>query len=82
MAADGPADENSMKIGNLIASTIVLIWGGAVLLYALTGGSGSHGSGAYQTGQAIGLVFALVLVFAGGRGLRKELRKRHAGALK
>lgn len=65
-----------MKIGNLILSTVVLVWGGAVLLYALTGGGGTHGGGAYQTGQAIGLVFALVLVFAGGRGLRKELRNR------
>ncbi len=64
-----------MKVGNLIASSVVLIWGAAVLVYAVTSG-GSHGGASYQTGQITALVFALVMVFAGGRGVRKELRKR------
>jgi len=64
-----------MRTGNLVASALAVVWGGAVLVYALAGG-GTHGSSAYQTGQMIGIVFAAVLLFAGGRGLRREIRKR------
>jgi hypothetical protein len=76
MASQREADEKSMKIGNLIASSVVLLWGGAALLFALLHSNGAHGGGAYQTGQVVGLVFAAALLFAGCRGIRNELRKR------
>jgi hypothetical protein len=66
-----------VKTGNLVASTVILIWGAGVLVYALSSG-GPHGGSSYQTGQVVALVFALVMVFAGGRGLRNELRKRRS----
>jgi hypothetical protein len=76
MASQRAADENRVKIGNLVASSIVLLWGGAVLLFALLHSNGARGGSAYQTGQVVGLVFAVALVFAGCRGIRNELRKR------
>jgi hypothetical protein len=43
----------------------------------LTGGGGSaHGSSSYHAGQVAALVFAVVLLVAGLRGVRNELRKR------
>jgi len=62
-----------VKSGTLIANAVLLIWGAAVLLYALFG---NPSSGAYGAGQVIATVFALVMVFAGATGVRRELRKR------
>jgi hypothetical protein len=76
MASQHAAGENRVKIGNLVASSIVLIGGEAVLLYALLHSNGARGGSAYRTGQVVGLVFAVALVFAGCRGIRNELRKR------
>jgi len=58
----------------MIASGIILVWGAAVLVYAIS--SGLSGSGSYAGGQLAATVFAAVMVFAGARGIRKELRRR------
>jgi len=67
-----------MKTGNLIASAVFFVWGGAVLVYAATSGGSTHAGSSYQAGQVAALVFALVMLAGGARGVRNELRKRHS----
>jgi hypothetical protein len=64
-----------MRARNFVISAIAVAWGSAILIYALLGGE-THGSAAYHTGQVVGLVFAVALLLAGGRGLRREIHKR------
>lgn len=64
-----------MKIGHLIGSAVIAVWGAGIIVYALTTG-GPHGTSAYQTGEVIALVFGAVILVAGIRGIRGELRKR------
>jgi hypothetical protein len=68
----------AVKAGNLIASTVILLWGGAALVYAVASGGSGLGGNAYQTGQIVGLMFGLLMLAAGGRGIRNELRKRRS----
>jgi hypothetical protein len=70
------ADTGSMNKRNPVLSAVVLLWGTAALIYGVTAGSATHGSGAYQTGRVAALVFLFAMVVAGARGLRNELRKR------
>ena len=66
-----------MKTGNLIASSVIAVWGAAILISALLRDDPNTG-GAYGAGQSAALVFAVVMVVAGGFGIRKELRRRAA----
>jgi hypothetical protein len=66
-----------MKIGNVIASTIALCWGLAVLIHHFAAAPAA-GSGAYGAGRSVGLLFALALGVAGGRGLFKEIQRSRA----
>ncbi|HEX4610318.1 MAG TPA: hypothetical protein VH092_19160 [Urbifossiella sp.] len=49
---------------NLIFGGIGVLWGGAIVLYALFGG-GPRAEGAYGAGQAGGAVFGFVMFAAG-----------------
>lgn len=53
---------------------IAVIWGAAVVLYALS--KGISGNGSYAAGQFVGLLFGVALVIAGGRVLMKPKRRR------
>jgi hypothetical protein len=66
-----------MKIGNVIASTIALCWGLAVLIHHFVAAPAA-GSGAYGAGRSAGVLFALVLGVAGARGLYKEIQRAQA----
>jgi hypothetical protein len=66
-----------MKIGNVIASTIALCWGLAVLIHHFVAAPAAS-SGAYGAGRSAGLLFALALGVAGGRGLYKEIQRAQA----
>jgi hypothetical protein len=66
-----------MKTGNLIASSIIAIWGVGILLSNVLRDD-PNGGGAYGAGQSAALVLAVVMVVAGGFGIRKELRRRAA----
>jgi hypothetical protein len=65
-----------MKTRNLVLSVVVLVWGTAALIYGFTAGGATHGSSAYHAGRIAALAFVFVMVVAGARGLRNELRKR------
>ena len=54
-------------------SAVGVIWGAAVVVYALAGGGGD-GSGAYEAGSFAGLAFGVVLLVAGGWTLAKSRR--------
>ena len=64
-----------MKTGNLIASSVIALWGAAILLSAALRDE-PNGGGAYGAGQSAALVFAVAMVAVGGLGIRKELRRR------
>jgi peptidoglycan/LPS O-acetylase OafA/YrhL len=64
-----------VKASSVIASVGALVGGAAILIFALVGGSET---GAYGTGHFIATVFAIVLVFAGVRGLRRALDERES----
>jgi hypothetical protein len=64
-----------MKTGNLIASSIIALWGAAILVSAAVRDD-PNGGGAYGAGQNAALVFAVAMVAVGGLGIRKELRRR------
>ena len=64
-----------MKKSNLVASSLALLWGVAVVLYAVVS-SGSHSGGSFGAGQTAGAVFGALLLIAGARGLIKEVAKR------
>ncbi len=75
----GLADMIEMKKGNIVASAVVLIWGAAILVFAATGGAAtSPGGSSYNAGRTAGLVFGLVMLVAGARGLFKALSKHRA----
>ena len=73
------ADGSGMKKGNLIASIVIGLWGAGILLDAFFKDDAVEGGGAYGAGQTAALVLAIVMVVAGVRGVRLELRRR-AGA--
>lgn len=50
---------------NRVLGAIGVLWGGAILLRRLTGGSVGEGAEAYGAGQAAGLVFAVLLLVVG-----------------
>jgi hypothetical protein len=50
---------------NRILGAIGVLWGGAILLGRLASGSAVEGAGAYGAGQAVGLVFAVLLLVVG-----------------
>jgi len=64
-----------MKIGNVIASTLALCWGLAVLGLRLAHHSTASGDAAFSSGQAVGLVVALGIGVLGARGLLKEYQR-------
>jgi hypothetical protein len=66
-----------MKTGNVIASTIALLWGLGVLIHHFAG-TPTSGSGAFEGGQLVGVLFGLVLGVAGARGLYKEIQRAQA----
>jgi hypothetical protein len=78
MLAQRHADEHYMKKGNLIASSVIALWGAGILFGALVSDDAIRGDGAYGAGQIAALVFAVVMVGAGVRGIRIELRRRAA----
>jgi hypothetical protein len=63
-----------MKRGNMIASTVVFVWGAAILIDTAMAG-GPQGEGAYRGGQTGALVFAVVLVVLGAVGVVRELTR-------
>jgi hypothetical protein len=68
-----------MKIGNVIASTVALSWGLAVVIAHLAHASASGGgTGAYSAGRSAGLLLAVLLGVAGARGLYREIRRARA----
>jgi hypothetical protein len=68
-----------MKIGNVIASTIALCWGLAVLVGRLTSEAAVQGgSDSYNAGRSAGFVFAVILGLAGARGLYREIQRARA----
>ncbi len=66
-----------MKIGNVIASTIALLWSLGLLIHHFAG-TPTSGSSAFEAGQLVGVVFGLVLGVAGARGLFKEIQRAQA----
>jgi hypothetical protein len=76
MLARRHADEDRMKKGNLIASSVIALWGTAILLNALLRDDAVRGDGAFGAGQVAALVLAVVMVAAGVRGIRIELQRR------
>jgi hypothetical protein len=68
-----------MKTGNVIASTIALVWALAVFTLRFAGhGSTTSGSGAFHAGQTGGQVLLLAIGIAGARGLIKEFQRSRA----
>lgn len=66
-----------MKTGNVVLSALVTIFGVAMVLSAIAhAGDGTTGSGAYHAGRMFGVVLAVVMIVAGIRGLRIEMRRR------
>ena len=72
------SDLRPMKIGNLIASIVIALWGAGILVSS-TLRDDDVGDGAYGTGQRLAIAFAVVMVAVGVRGIVIELRRR-AGA--
>jgi hypothetical protein len=60
---------------NRIFGAIGVVWGGLMLVNALLRG-GPQGSGSYAAGQTAALVFAALLVLAGGYYLVKGSAKK------
>ena len=50
---------------NRVLGAIGALWGGLILLGRLAGGGAGDGTGAYGAGQAVGLVFAVLLLVVG-----------------
>lgn len=50
---------------NRVLGAIGVLWGGMILLGRLSGGGAGDGAGAYGAGQAVGLVFAVLLLVVG-----------------
>ena len=59
---------------NKIFGVIGILWGGAILANGLFGQS-PQGSGAYQTGQTVALVFGGIMLVAGAYYLFKKPKK-------
>jgi hypothetical protein len=61
-----------------ILSSILVLWGAAVLLHAMIGGL--QGRGAYRGGEIAALVFALGFIAFGARALKRSSRAMFAPA--
>ena len=64
-----------MKTGNLVVSSVIALWGVAIIVSAVLRGEPSS-SDAFGVGQGVALVLAVAMVVVGGLGIRKELRRR------
>ena len=64
-----------MKIGNLIASIVISLWGSAILVSSVLRDTPDSG-GAAGAGRSAALVAAVVMVGLGVRGILIELRRR------
>jgi hypothetical protein len=58
---------------NTILGAVLAIWGAAILAINLLGNKPNH-SGSYGAGQTVALVFAVILIVAGVRAIRKGLQ--------
>ena len=58
---------------NTIIGAVLTIWGAAILAINLLGNKPNHG-GSYGAGQTAALVFAVIMIVAGVRAVRKGLR--------
>jgi hypothetical protein len=58
---------------NKIFGVIGVLWGAAIIVYGVTGGSG-NGTGSYEAGSSTALVFGALLLVVGGWTLAKNLR--------
>ena len=53
---------------SLIPTVVLTVWGGAIVLYALSLGTDSH-TGNYSAGQTVALVVGFLLFVGGARKL-------------
>lgn len=60
---------------NIIFGAIGVLWGAAILVSSMSGGS-AQGSGAYANGAGAATFFAVLLLIAGGYYLVKGIRER------
>jgi peptidoglycan/LPS O-acetylase OafA/YrhL len=58
---------------NTILGAVLAIWGAAILAINLLGNKTNHG-GSYGAGQTAALIFAVILIVAGVRAVRKGLQ--------
>lgn len=58
---------------NTILGAVLAIWGAAILAINLLGNKPDHG-GSYGAGQTAALVFAVIMIVAGVRAVRKGLQ--------
>lgn len=65
-----------MKTGNLIASSIALMWGLAIVVSQFLHEQQTPASSTYGTAGMAAVGLAIVLVIAGALGVPRELAKR------
>lgn len=63
-------------MGNLALGLIGVVWGAGILVNHFAVSQPAYGDGAYAAGRSAALIFAAILVLAGGRAVVKGLRAR------
>ena len=65
-----------MQKKRIFLPAILAVWGVAIVIYGLVGGSAGHASGAYHGGQMTALVMGVVMAVVGTVSVVRSVRQR------
>jgi hypothetical protein len=65
-----------MQKKRIFLPAVLAVWGVAIVIYGLVGGSSAHTSGAYHGGQMAALVMGVVMAVAGTVAVVRAVRQR------